>query len=111
MKAQTIILPVEHKYLDKLSAYPVGRSKIFLSDKEKFIKVIKYFFHKGITYYIVIGKDLWKYIGAAKLKFSINIIAGGEIDSIEDAKKAFRLGADSIVVARHFYKNKSLIKK
>lgn len=111
MKDYKLILPVEHQYLDNMVHYPKMQKLSSASVGDKFTYVISYFFQQGITDFLVIGKDLWEYIPQVKAKFGINVIAGGEIRSIRSGNEALNKGADSIIVARHFYKNKASVGK
>lgn len=105
MKDYKLILPVEHQYLDNIAHYPKMRKLSVASIEDKFMYVISLFFQQGITDFLVIGRDLWKFIPLAKSRFGINIIAGGGIQSKKLASEALSKGADSIIIARHFYKN------
>ena len=99
------VLPIEHFYLDKLSAYPIGHGMKLASDHDKFMFVFEYFLKKGIRNFIVIGKDLWPFIPEAKkIRHEVNIVAGGGITNRNDLNILTSYGVEKIIVGTAFYK-------
>jgi len=105
LKLRTIILPIEKEYLNRLKKV---NNLLLLDTKQgqnlNTIDIINYFKKQGLECIQIIDEsDDLQLLKGVRNKFPyLNIIGGGNINSIERGKQFIQAGCDYIVVGKHF---------